>query len=401
MKKWIFSVSFLFLAVGTFAQEKIKNAENSSYEFTKVAHLDATPVQSQGYTGTCWSFSALSFFESELIRKGTKNPAPLSEMYVARKAYEAKAEKYIRMDGKTNFGEGGAFHDIPYVFKNYGIVPKEIYQGYNTGTETYDHSELFSLLNGMVEGVLAYSKELKGQGLSDSWKLAVSAILDAYLGKDVKEFEFKGKKYTPKSYFQSLNLNLNDYVSITSFTNHGLYEKCQLEIPDNWSNGSSYNVSLGDLYTIAEYALKNGYTIAWAADVSEKGFSFKEGIAIVPEDPSTIQISGRDNKNFSDAGADKSSNAFLNPVKEIKVTPELRQKGYDNKTTTDDHGMHITGLYKDQKGTNYFLVKNSWGTSNYPQGYLYVSENYFNLKTINIYLHKDGVPKDLKNKLGI
>lgn len=402
MKKWMLPAGFLFISTIIFSQEKTKNSENSSYEFTKVAHLDATPVQSQGYTGTCWSFSALSFFESEMIRKGVKNPAPLSEMYVARKAYEAKADRFIRMDGKSNFSEGGAFHDIPFVFKTYGIVPAEVYKGFNAGTETYDHSEMYSVLNGAMEGLLKYTtKEMDGKGLSGSWKSALSAILDAYLGKDPQEFDFNGKKYTPKSYAQSLNLNMNDYVSVTSFTNHDMYSLCQLAIPDNWGSGNSYNVGLNDLMTIADYALKNGYTLAWGADVSEKGFSFREGIAIAPEDPSTIEVRGRDNRNFSDAGAAKNSNAFLNPVKEVKVTPEMRQKGYDNKTTTDDHGMHITGLYKDQNGTRYFLVKNSWGTGNYPAGYLYVSENYFNLKTINIYLHKDGIPKEIRSKLGI
>jgi len=401
MRKLILPIGLFCFSIGLFAQETTKNAENSNYVFTKIAHLDATPVQSQGYTGTCWSFSALSFFESELIRKGTKNPATLSEMYVVRKAYEAKAEKYVRMDGKSNFSEGGAFHDIPFVIKNYGIVPADVYKGLAAGSEEYNHSEMFAVVDGAVQGLLHYTKELKGTGLSGSWKMALSGILDAYLGKDPVEFDFNGKKYTPKSYAQSLNLNMNDYVSITSFTNHDPYAICQLAIPDNWSAGNSYNVALNDLVDVAEYALKNGYTLAWGADVSEKGFSFREGIALAPEDASTIEVKGRDNKNFSDAGASKSSNAFLNPGKEVKVTPEIRQLGYDNKTTTDDHGMHITGLYKDQNGTRYFLVKNSWGTGNYPAGYLYVSENYFNLKTINIYLHKDGVPKNIRTKLSI
>jgi bleomycin hydrolase len=180
-----------------------------------------------------------------------------------------------------------------------------------------------------------------------------------------------------------------------------MYSKCQLAIPDNYNWGDSYNVELNDLMATVENALSNGYTVAWGADVSEKGFSFKNGIALVPEDVSTIQVAGKDNKNYSDAGADKSSNAFLSPVKEVAVSAELRQKGYDNKTTTDDHGMHIVGLYKDQNGTNYLLVKNSWGTSNYPKGYLYVSEQYFRLKTINVYLHKDGITTDLKKKINL
>jgi bleomycin hydrolase len=391
----------IFLTNFSFAQPNAKNSENSNYVFTKVAHLEATPVLSQGNTGTCWSFSALSFFESELIRKGNKTPDVLSKMYVVRKAYEGKAEKFIRVDGKGNFSEGGAFHDIPWVIENYGIVPAEVYNGLNYGTEEHDHSEMYAVLNGAVDGLTKHIKNMSDEGLSGSWKIALSGILDAYLGKDPKEFEFKGKKYTPKSYAESLKMNMDDYVSITSFTNHELNSECQLGIQDNWAWASSYNVALPDMMTVVENALKNGYTIAWGADVSEKGFSFRNGLAIVPDDISTIDVSGRDNKNFSNGGADKSSNAFLNPTKEITVTPEMRQKGYDNKTTTDDHGMHITGLYKDQNGTRYLLVKNSWGTGNYPSGYLYVSENYFNLKTINIYLHKDGIPSDLRKKLKV
>ncbi len=398
-------LSFLLLGVTAVASaqfgytEPVKNAEGSEYQFTKLALLDATPVQEQGHTGTCWSFSALSFFESELIRMGTKNPDLLAEMFVVRKAYESKAEKFIRMDGKINFSEGGAFHDIPYVIRNYGIVPLDVYSGLNYGTTSHDHSELFEVLNGGLQGVLTTTKN--GKTLTTSWMAALNGILDAYLGKDIKEFEYKGKKYTPKSYAKAIGLNMDDYVSLTSFTNHEMYEKCSLAIPDNWAWGESYNVGLNDLFDACEYAVKNGYSVAWGADVSEKGFSFRNGLGIVPEDPSTIEVSGKDNKNFSNGGADRTSNAFQTPVKELTITPELRQKGYDQKTTTDDHGMHIVGLYKDQKGTRYFLVKNSWGTSNYPKGFLYVSENYFKYKTINIYLHKEGVMPSLRKKLNL
>ena len=398
-------LSFLLLGVTTVASaqfgytEPVKNAEGSEYQFTKLALLDATPVQEQGHTGTCWSFSALSFFESELIRMGTKNPDLLAEMFVVRKAYESKAEKFIRMDGKINFSEGGAFHDIPYVIRNYGIVPLDVYSGLNYGTTSHDHSELFEVLNGGLQGVLTTTKN--GKTLTTSWMAALNGILDAYLGKDIKEFEYKGKKYTPKSYAKAIGLNMDDYISLTSFTNHGMYEKCSLAIPDNWAWGESYNVGLNDLFDACEYAVKNGYSVAWGADVSEKGFSFRNGLGIVPEDPSTIEVSGKDNKNFSNGGADRTSNAFQTPVKELTITPELRQKGYDQKTTTDDHGMHIVGLYKDQKGTRYFLVKNSWGTSNYPKGFLYVSENYFKYKTINIYLHKEGVMPSLRKKINL
>ena len=393
--------AFLALSFILFSNAQITstNIEGSKYIFTKVAHLDATPVQSQGRTATCWSFSGLSFFESELIRKGNKNPAILSEMYVVRKSYENKADKYIRMDGKINFSEGGAFHDITWVIKNYGIVPYDIYNGL-VGSESYDHAEFFEVLNGAVQGLLKFGAS-SSNGISPNWKPAISGILDAYLGKDIKEFEFKGKKYTPQSYAQAIGLNRDDYVSLTSFTNHSLYSKCQLAIPDNYNWGDSYNVNLNDLMTTVEFALSKGYTLAWGADVSEKGFSFKNGIALVPEDPNSIQVVGKDNKNFSDAGADKNANAFLSPVKELAITEEIRQKGYDQKTTTDDHGMHIVGLYTDQNGSKYVLVKNSWGTSNYPKGYLYVSEQYFRYKTINIYLHKEGIPSELKQKINL
>jgi len=401
MKK-LFVITFISITlISSSFSQTTTNAEGSKYEFQKVAHLDATPVLSQGITGTCWSFSALSFFESEMIRKGNDNPPTLSQMYVVRKSYEGKAEKYIRMDGKINFAQGGAFHDIPWVFRNYGIVPNEVYSGLNYGLERHNHQELYKGLSGYIEGILKYVDNKGNQPLSSSWKAGFSGILDAYLGEDPATFTFNGKKYTPKSYAEETGLDMDDYVSLTSFNHFDEYKECKLAIQDNWAWGSSYNVSLEDLQKAAEYALENGYTVAWGADVSEKGFNFRKALAIVPEDESTIDVSGTDNENFSDAGADKKSNAFLTPVKEKNITEELRQEQYDNKTTTDDHGMHITGLYKEKNGTKFFLVKNSWGTGNMCDGYLYVSESYFKLKTINIYLHKDALPKELKKKLNL
>ena len=401
MLKQLFVVGLLTLSSVSFGQfshsERGSNAPNSNYVFTKVSHLDATPVQSQGWTGTCWSFSALSFFESELIRQGNENPDLLSEMFIVRKAYESKSDKYIRMDGKINFSEGGAFHDIPYVIRRYGIVPLEVYQGLNYGSDRHDHSEMFAVLDGIVQGVLS----TKGNDISPAWKTAFNSTLDAYLGEDPTEFEFNGKKYTPKSYAKEIGLDMDNYLSLTSFTHFPENSKCMLAIADNWAWGSSYNVSLDNLMKMTEYALKNGYSVAWGADVSEKGFSFSNGLAINPIDGSTIQVKGKDNKNFSDGGADKISNAFLTPVDEVEITPEIRQKAYDNKTTTDDHGMHIVGLYKDQNGTKYFLVKNSWGTGNYPEGYLYVSESYFKWKTINVYMHKEALSSAMRKKLDL
>lgn len=376
--------------VGQFGYtDPVTNAEGSEYEFSKIIHLEATPVESQGNTGTCWSFSGTSFFESELIRMGTKDPDLLSEMYIARKSYEAKAIKYIRLDGKGNFSQGGETHDIPFVIKNYGIVPAEIYPGLSYGTETHDHDELFKVLDGAVQGVLSHSKNKGKKPLSPSWRSALNGILDAYFGEDIESFEYKGKTYTPRTYADAIGLNMEDYISLTSFTNHEMNAICTLEIPDNWTWGKSYNISLDDLVSTCEDAVRQGFSIAWATDVSENGFSFRNGLAINPVNTETVENVGY------------GTNGFKKPVKEIEVTPELRQRGYDNKTTTDDHLMHIVGLYKDQNGSKYFLVKNSWGTGNLPEGYLYVSQSYFKAKTMMVYLHKDGITKEVKKKIGV
>ena len=390
-------ITILFLGFAFISISQTKNAEDSKYTFKKIYHLDNTPVESQGNAGTCWSFSALSFLESELMRLGKKKPSELSEMYIVRKAYELKADKFIRMDGKINFGEGGAFHDVPLVIKNFGIVPKDAYNTNFNEIKGYDHATLFKDINDYMQKLLAQVGTPKGLDLS--WKEQYNQILDKYFGEDLQKFKWEEKTYSPKTYAESIGLVMDNYVSLTSFSNHPMHEKCLLEIPDNWAWGESYNVELEELFTTCESALKNGFTIAWGADVSEKGFSFKNGIALVPENSAAIEVEGKDEKNYNNAGANRVSNAFLTPTKELKITPEMRQYAYDNKTTTDDHGMHIVGMYIDQVGTKYFLVKNSWGTSNFPKGYLYVSEAYFKFKTINIFIHKDGIPFDLKTKL--
>jgi bleomycin hydrolase len=399
---------FLFLFNLSWAQVST-NVAGSKYQFKKVVLHDNTPVESQGKTSTCWSFSALSFFESELLRMGKKNVVPLSEMFVVRYAYEMKAEKFVRMDGKINFGEGGAFHDIPLVIQKYGIVPQSAYTGITaaglTGTapsgkrgEGYNHKELYNQLNTYMSEVAMSLEE--GKGLDMNYKENIQSMLDKYMGEVPEKFKANDGAHSPLSYAKDLGLNMNDYVSITSFTNHEPYKRCLLEIPDNWAWGESYNVPLSDLTAITQNALKSGYTIAWGADVSEKGFSFKNGIAVVPLN-GVITVEGKDNKGFNDAGAERTSEVFLMPTEELVVTPEIRQKAYDYKETTDDHGMHIVGMFTDQNGKIYYYVKNSWGTDNYPQGYLYVSEPYFQYKTINLYLHKNAIPKEIRTKLGL
>ena len=395
--KLIFTLSLcLGVAIGTNAQS-FKNTKESNYNFKQVKRLAASPVESQGRTGTCWSFSALSFLESEIMRVNKSDePIVLSEMFIVRKAYEEKAKKFIRMDGRTNFGEGGAFHDIPYVIKNFGIVPRSVYSGLKKKKDKYDHGGMFDRLDSIVQ-----QAKSAGNGIQSEWLTAYNAELDNGIGTLPKDFKYKGSIYTPQTFYTSLGIDMNDYVSLTSFTNHKMHEKCMLQIPDNWLWDESYNVTVNELFQSTLHALKSGYTVAWGADVSEKGFSFRNGIAIVPASDAQITIEGKDNKNFSDAGADKYSAAFLNPVREVEVTQEMRQKAYDEKETTDDHGMHIIGFNVDRKGRYFFLVKNSWGTSNYPEGYLYVSEAYFKLKTINIYLHKEAIQDQLRAKIGL
>lgn len=378
------AIAFLFLSVNVLAQETATNAEGSNYQFKKVAHLDATPVQNQGYSGTCWSFSGMSFFESELLRMGQKE-VKLSEMFVARNAYEKKAEMYVRLDGKTNFGEGGEFHDIPAVIEANGIVPQSIYTGLNYGSEGHDHSEMYSVLRGAMDGLISHMQGNHFEGLSTAWKAAMKGILDAYFGEIPESFEYDGATYTPKSFAKHLGLDMSNYVSITSFTHQPMYETFALEIPDNWARQVAYNVSLDEMYNATVKALKDGYTVGWTADVSEDGFSHRKGLAINPKDKTLLNA--------------EENNAFVNPTEEIAVNAEIRQEGYDNKTTQDDHLMHIVGLYTDQNGTNYFLVKNSWGTTNFPKGYLYVSESYFKMKTIYVYMHKDALAKALSAKL--
>lgn len=377
------------------AQDTLRNKKDGNYFFTIKKDIEVNEVQNQSRTGTCWSFSALSFVESELIRLG-KGKHKLSEMYIVRKAYEDKAENYVRMHGTANFSQGGAFHDIPHVIKKYGIVPQEVYQGLNYGLENHNHSEMEAVLKGMLDGVIA-NKQNK---LTTSWKKAFNAVLDSYLGAVPENFTYKGKSYTPMSFAKSLELNMDDYVIITSFTHHPYYENFVLEVPDNWIWEQAYNVPLDEMMDVMKGAMNNGYGIGWAADVSEKGFSFRDGLAIVPVDEDALKTKGKDNKNFSDAGAIKEGTQFDSPGPEITVTQEMRQEAFDNYLTTDDHGMHLTGLVTDQKGNEYFIVKNSWGTDyNDCDGYFYASMPYVALKTMNFMIHKDALPKSLQKKM--
>ncbi|MBK7335324.1 MAG: aminopeptidase [Saprospirales bacterium] len=353
--------------------------------FQPIVNLEALGIENQGASGTCWSYCTSSFLESEMIRQG-KQPVDLSEMYTVRKVYEEKAINYVRMHGSYSFGEGGALPDFVQVYGKYGAVPETAYQGLEYGSDINKHGELEAILKGMIEAVVSNPNKQ----LTPVWKEAVNRVLDVYLGDNPKEFEYQGKKYTPETFAEEVvGLKANDYVQISSFASNELYKPFIMMVPDNWAYGQTYNVQLDDLTDIIDAALQKGFSVAWAADVSEKYFSWKNGVAFVPE------------KEYAAMTDEERAAMFKGPKPERIITPEIRQEAYDNYTTTDDHGMHIIGLVKDQTGKEWYKVKNSWGESNDHKGYLYVSKNYVRYKSIAILMHKDGVPKDIRKKLDI
>jgi len=391
-KKQIAIIGFALLALGTQAQDnlinKVKNNGSEGVEdkfgFEVIVNNEATSVKNQGRSGTCWSYSGNSFLESEILRKTGKS-IDISEMFVVRKVYEVKGDKYIRMHGYLNFGQGGALHDPVNVLKEFGAVPESEYKGLLPNQEVNNHGEMEAILKGILDAVL---KNNNGE-LTTAWKNAYKSSIDAYLGEDVKEFKYEGKKYTPKSFAKNvLKIDANDYIEFTSMSDKPYNQKVFVEVPDNWSYGLSYNVELEEMTAIVDKALKDGYTINWATDVSEKGFNIRNGVAIVP---------AIDFKNMTD---EEKSTMFDGPKTEKIITADNRQHGYDNWTTTDDHGMHITGLAKDKKGNEYYIVKNSWGTK-YNNGYLYVSKAFFKYKTISFMLDKNALSKNMKKKLKI
>lgn len=385
MKKIISLCALCALTLGSLWAQPQTNKEGSNYSFTVVKQVDKSLVPNQYRTGTCWSFSTLSFFESELMRMG-KGRQALSEMFVVRHTYMDKAERYVRWGGHINFSAGGAFHDVAYVWKNYGMVPEAVYSGLQYGEAKHNHSELDQALKAFLDVIV----KNPNHRLTTSWKDAVNGILDAYLGPIPKTFTYEGKEYTPKSYAASLGLNPDDYVELSSFTHHPFYQPFTLEVPDNWLQGQVYNVPVEEMTTLAFDALDAGYSLAWGADVSDKGFNWKAGLALAPAEDWEVLT------------ASTETDVWANPTPQAKITQEQRQAAFDRYELTDDHGMHITGYAKDQNGDRYFIVKNSWGTeSNECDGFFFASEAYFALLTMDYMVHKDALPKALRKKLGL
>lgn len=395
MKKLIVASLLLACSLTTIgAQEKTEG----EYVFTPVKELKITPVKNQNRTGTCWCFSTLGFLESELLRMG-KGEQDLSEMYIVNHTYKDKADKYVRLHGKLNFAQGGSFYDVLYAWKNYGIVPETVMTGLQYGEDMHAHSEMEQLATSYVSTL---TRNPNGK-LSTAWKKGFDGIIDAYLGELPETFTYNGKEYTPKSYAAELGLNPDDYISVTSFTHHPFYSAFPIEVEDNWRWSDSYNLPLDEFMQVFDYAINNGYTIAWGADVSEKGFT-RNGIAVMP-DIESLERSGSDQDHWlglSRSEKDAEIKKMLEkPCQELTITQEMRQQAYDNYQTTDDHGMQIYGIAKDQNGKKFYMVKNSWGTDSKYKGTWYASEAFVAYKTMNIVIHKDALPKAIKSKLGI
>lgn len=372
---------FIALAIIWLPLQKVY-AQSGGYQFKEHIRLPATSVKDQGRTGTCWCFGTLSFMESELLRMD-KGIYDLSEMFVVRQSYLDRAELYMRFHGNINFGPGAEGWDVIHVMKDDGLVPQKTFPGKMQGGENHNHKEMDAVLEGYVDALMKSDAD----PLSPLWKDGFKGILNAYLGAYPSAFTYRDNRYAPQSFLAKLELDPDDYIPVTAFSNHPYYSQYVFESPDNWSMELIYNVTLDDLIRIIDYSLEQGYTLAWAADVSDPGFQYESGIAVVP---------GTDWDHMT--GAEK-NRVFESPVDQKEITMEMRQRAFDNHSTTDDHLMHITGMAKDQKGTKYYIVKNSWGTSNVYDGYLYASEAYVQLKTTSLVVNRNAIPSDIREKL--
>ena len=392
MKKITLLAAALCISAAAFAQEK------EGFQFTTVKENPITSIKNQNRSGTCWAYSSLAFFESELLRKG-KGQYDLCETYLVHKTYEDRAKASVRMHGDVSFSQGGSFYDAVYCMKNYGMMPETAMPATGSlyGDTLNNFTEFFQVLEPMVNGIA------KGQQkkLSPAWFKGINAVIDTYLGEVPETFTHNGKTYTPQSYMASLGLDMNDYVSLTSFTHHPFYEPFIIEVQDNWRWAGSYNLPIDELMQVMDNAVRQGYTFAWGADVSEQGFT-RDGICVMPDVEKTPDLTGSDMAHWLGLNAaQRRQESTQRPMPEVTVTQEMRQEAYDNWETTDDHGMLIYGLATDQNGKEYFLVKNSWGESGKYKGIWYASKAFVAYKTMNILVHKDAVPKDIKKKLGL
>lgn len=401
MKKiFIFAVAFAAVLSASAATDADSAATDTvkGFVFRDVTVVPTTTVKDQNKSGTCWCFAGTSFFEDEILRQ-TGDTIDLSEMFTVRHCYMDKADRYVRMYGQANFAAGGSVLDVPYVWERYGAVPEDVYSGLNYGEEKHVHGELDGILGSYV-GVIVKNPNKK---ISPVWRKGFEGVLDAYLGVEPETFTYKGKTYTPKTFAASLPINLDNYVALTSFTHHPFYEQFVFEVPDNWLWAQYYNLPLDEFKEVVDNAVANGYTVAWAADVSEGGFKWTEGVAVMPKGKAEGDMSGTELARWvklSDKEREADKYDIKGPVEEMAITQEIRQQMFDSQETTDDHGMVIVGAAEDQNGNRYYKVKNSWDTNHVYGGFFYVSEPYFMAKTLNIYVNKAAVPSAIAKKLG-
>ncbi|MDR0660716.1 MAG: C1 family peptidase [Prevotellaceae bacterium] len=402
MKRLTFLVCALLLTLGGIQAQKKQvdsKVDNDIYKFTMVNDLPATPIKNQSRSGTCWCYSTIAFLEAELLRTG-KGEYDLAEMYVVRKNFEDKAEKYVRMHGQMTFSPGALFENALRTIRLYGLIPEEAYAGLNYGHDSHMHAELDAITEAYINAVI------KNKKLTTAWKDGYSNILDAYLGKVPEKFTYKGVEYTPRNFMDMLGINVDDYVSITSFTHHPFYSKFVLEVPDNYFWGESYNVPLDEFIRIVNSSIEQGYTVGWDSDVSEKGFRHRDGYAVIPDKDDDLDQTSSDRARWeAESGNNKNKKKEepkLEPIKEKVITQKLRQQLFDSYETVDDHLMLITGIAKDQNGNIFYKVKNSWGTDNSRyDGYLFASTPYVQCKTISILINKNAIPSDIRSKLGL
>ena len=367
------------------------------YRFTTVVNQKVTPVKNQAATGTCWCFATTSFIEAELLRQG-KGEYDLSEMYIVRQKYMNQLDDNYLRRGKGNISQGSLSPSWVTAFNQIGIVPEEAYTGINYDSPTHNHKELTTYMEAIA------AEAIKMHHRSPEYFELINSLFDIYMGKLPESFTYKGKQYTPKSFAASLDIHTDDYVMLTSFTHRPYYREFEIEVPDNWEHARMYNLPLDELMAAADHALRNGYTVLWDGDVSEKGFSFKNGVAINPETEQTEDLKDTDFARWNKMDAQErlaEAYKFAGPCPEVNVTPDIRQQGYEAFVTTDDHLMHLTGIATDQNGTRYYITKNSWGTArNDFGGYLNMSESYVRAKTIYIMVHKDALSKEMRQRIG-
>ena len=378
------------------AQDEVAD---TAYIFEIMVEIPVTSVKDQHRSGTCWAFGAVSFLEAEVLRI-TGSETDISEMFIVRNTYADKALKYVRLHGRSSFGAGGQAHDVTNVIAEYGIVPETVYAGLEIGEEKHNHGEMDAVLQAFLDAVI----KKRGGKLSPKWFEAYNAILDVYLGHVPASFEYEGVDVSPVGYASALEIDQENYIELTSYSIYPYYELVSLEIPDNWSDDLYYNLPVDELMELIHNTLENGYTVCWDGDVSDRGFSHRKGIAILPE-KKVESLSGTERERWeelTESEKGKELYAFEKPGDEKEIDQEMRQEHFDNYTATDDHLMHLTGIVEDQNGTRYYITKNSWDDdSNDKGGYLYMSESYLRLNTVAIMIHKDALPKKLAEKLGL